>query len=116
MSRSGRRCCHSRRERASPMNLPAVGRAPAAWGARVGVPLALAALVVGAAALRLRALAAPYWIDEGISVGIASHPLSAIPGVLREDGSPPLYYLLLHAWIALFGTSPRATHALSALF
>src|ERR671932_967165 len=114
MWRSGGRCCHSRRERASPMNLPAVGRAPAAWGARLGVPLALAALVLGAAALRLRALSAPYWIDEGISIGIASHPLAAIPGLLREDGSPPLYYVILHVWIALFGMGPRATHALSA--
>jgi mannosyltransferase len=78
----------------------------------------VAALVVGltavAAARRLEALAAPYWIDEGISVGISSHPLAAIPGLLRQDGSPPLYYLLLHVWIALFGSAPASTHALSA--
>jgi hypothetical protein len=66
--------------------------------------------------LRLRALSAPYWIDEGISVGISSHPLGAIPGVLRQDGSPPLYYLLLHVWMALFGSAPSATHVLSAAF
>ncbi len=74
----------------------------------------VAALTAAAAVEHLRALGASYWIDEGISVGIASHPLTAIPGVLREDGSPPLYYLLLHAWTALFGTAPVATHALSA--
>jgi mannosyltransferase len=78
------------------------------------VAAAVAALVVLAALLRLRALSAPYWIDEGISVGISSHPLGAIPGALRQDGSPPLYYLLLHVWMALFGSSPKATHALSA--
>jgi mannosyltransferase len=78
------------------------------------VGAAVVALVAVAAMLRLRALTAPYWIDEGISVGVSAHPLSAIPGVLREDGSPPLYYLLLHVWMALFGSTPMATHALSA--
>jgi hypothetical protein len=79
------------------------------------VATAVAALVALAAMLRLRALAAPYWIDEGISVGVSGHPLSAIPGVLRQDGSPPLYYLLLHVWMALFGSAPSSTHALSAV-
>ena len=58
-----------------------------------------------------------YWIDEGLSVGIASHPLTDIPGVLRQDGSPPLYYLLLHVWIDVIGGDGEArTHALSLLF
>ena len=35
------------------------------------VAVAVAGLAVLAATLRLRALSAPYWIDEGISVGIA---------------------------------------------
>jgi hypothetical protein len=91
----------------------ALAARPAMRAVLVGA--AVAALVAVAAVLRLRALSAPYWIDEGISVGISSHPLSAIPGALREDGSPPLYYLLLHVWMALFGSDPRATHALSAL-
>ena len=38
-------------------------------------------------------------MDEAITTGIASHPLSAIPGILRHDGSPPLFYLLLHFWM-----------------
>jgi mannosyltransferase len=89
----------------------AAGRLPG----RVLEALALLVLVAIAARLRRHALGAPFWIDEGISVGIASHPLSAIPGLLRQDGSPPLYYLLLHEWIAAFGDSERATHAFSAL-
>jgi mannosyltransferase len=36
--------------------------------------------------------------------------------VLRQDGSPPLYYMLLHFWVDLFGTSENATHALSLVF
>ncbi|MEP6952543.1 MAG: glycosyltransferase family 39 protein [Solirubrobacteraceae bacterium] len=78
--------------------------------------LVLGLLTAVAAALHTHALDAGYWIDEGISVGISSHHLVAIPGVLRQDGSPPLYYLLLHGWMALFGSSPVATHALSAAF
>jgi hypothetical protein len=77
---------------------------------------ALAALAVVAAALRAHALSAPLWMDEGISIGIASHPLHAIPGVLRQDGSPPLYYLVLHGWMSLFGSSPEAVHVLSLCF
>jgi uncharacterized membrane protein len=54
-------------------------------------------------------------MDEAITTGIASHPLAQIPGILRHDGSPPLFYLLLHFWIQLFGTSETATHSLSLL-
>ena len=53
------------------------------------------------------------WMDEGISVGIASQPLREIPQILRQDGSPPLYYVVLHAWMTVFGHSETATHALS---
>jgi mannosyltransferase len=75
-------------------------------------------LVVGALVALSFAMWAPnlgrgYWIDEGISVGIASHPLHELPGLLREDGSPPLFYVLLHFWMSLFGTSEVATHALT---
>jgi hypothetical protein len=82
-------------------------------------PLAIAAAIAAAlavAGLRARALGAPLWMDEGISVGIASHPLGTIPSLLREDGSPPLYYLALHLWMALFGSTPTAAHALSTVF
>jgi mannosyltransferase len=105
------------------MRAVAASASPAFWdrsprprpsGRTVLVAVGVLALIALAATLRLRALSAPYWIDEGISVGVSSHPLSAIPGVLREDGSPPLYYVLLHVWMALFGSGPSATHALSA--
>ena len=66
--------------------------------------------------IRTRAFGAAYWIDEGLSVGIAEHGFFDIPGVLRQDGSPPLYYMLLSLWTDVFGTSEEATHALSLLF
>ena len=78
--------------------------------------MALAALMLGSLLLRTGALDSSYWIDEGISIGIASRDLLDIPRTLGQDGSPPLYYLLLHGWMALVGTGEAATRALSLLF
>jgi mannosyltransferase len=77
---------------------------------------ALLALIALSAFLRTRALEASLWIDEGISAGIASHPAGEIPGLLRQDGSPPAYYLLLHAWTEIAGTSEAALRAPSLAF
>ena len=52
-------------------------------------------------------------MDEGLSIGIASQPLFDIPGVLRVDGSPPLYYMLLSVWMDVFGDGPADTQSLS---
>lgn len=57
------------------------------------------------------------WLDEAYSIQFAHLPL---PQLLREtaasDVHPPLYYLLLHYWIALFGDSEAAARLLSVLF
>lgn len=89
-------------------------RPSGAGAGRPAVAAALLALLLGAAlALQAGELGTWLWIDEGISVGLASHPIAEIPGLLARDGSPPLYYLVLHAWMAVFGTTETATHALS---
>lgn len=75
----------------------------------------LLTLVVLSAWLRSQALDAKFWIDEGLSVGIASHSFWDIPSVLRLDGSPPLYYMLLHVWTQVVGDGEARTHALSLL-
>jgi hypothetical protein len=67
-------------------------------------------------AFKVRGLGSAYWIDEGLSVGIGSHPLLDIPGLLKQDGSPPLYYMLLHVWMDVFGTKEFATQFLSLIF
>jgi mannosyltransferase len=77
---------------------------------------ALAGLMLISAWLRTKAFNEHYWIDEGLSVGIAGHPLSDIPSLLRQDGSPPLYYLILHVWMSWRGASEVATHELSLIF
>lgn len=90
-------------------------------GARLPTtPLASAglvtALVLVSLLLRSRGIGGPLWIDEGLSVGISSFPFLEIPSILRFDGSPPLYYMLLHAWMEIFGRSEGATHVLSLVF
>jgi hypothetical protein len=70
-------------------------------------------LMAVSAWLRTRALGASLWMDEGLSIGIASQPFFDIPGILRQDGSPPLYYLALNVWMDLVGAGPRDTQALS---
>lgn len=66
--------------------------------------------------VRTRAISGSFWMDEGLSVGIASNPLMDIPGVLREDGSPPLYYMGLHLWMQAFGRTETVVHWFSLLF
>ncbi|MBW3574396.1 MAG: glycosyltransferase family 39 protein [Actinobacteria bacterium] len=86
-------------------------------GQLVGPDLAiLAGLLAVLAFLWGRGRQIWFWIDEGIAVGLASQPLAEIPASLRLDGSPPLYYFLLHGWMSLFGSSEAATHTLSLLF
>lgn len=80
------------------------------------VAVALVVMVAVSLYLRTRGLNFYFWVDEGLSVGIAGHPLHEIPGLLRQDGSPPLYYVILHVWMSLFGRSETATHELSLLF
>jgi mannosyltransferase len=91
-------------------------RARAVSSARIAVPLGIGALLAVSVLLRTTELGAGFWIDEGLSVGIADRPLDDIPGVLRQDGSPPLYYLLLHFWLAIAGRSEESVHGLSVLF
>src|SRR3954447_13955500 len=90
--------------------------AAVAGNARLLAPLAIGGLVLLSIVLRTRDFGVGFWIDEGLSVGIADRPLADIPAALRLDGSPPLYYTLLHLWISVFGSTETATHALSLLF
>jgi hypothetical protein len=91
-----------------------------AWAQRVPAWLwisgGLLLLMALSALMRSRYLSGQYWMDEAITTGVALHPLSEIPGVLRHDGNPPFYYMLLHVWMSAFGSSESATHSLSLLF
>lgn len=82
--------------------------------ARTAVRGAVAGLVVIGLVLRFRT-ASDLWLDEALSVNIARLPLPSLLDALRRDGSPPVYYLLLHGWTALFGTGDVAVRALSGV-
>ena len=75
--------------------------------------LALAAAAAGAV-LRF-VTASPLWLDEALSVNIASLPAGGIVDALRHDGHPALYYLLLSGWLDVFGGSDLAARALSGV-
>ncbi len=97
-----------------------VGNGERAFPARVGPwrfvdGAALVALAVVAVAVRFWTRS-PMWLDEALTVDIANGSLSGITGALRHDGHPPLYYVLLHAWMSVFGESDRAVRALPAVF
>jgi hypothetical protein len=57
------------------------------------------------------------WLDETFSVWVANHSvLDMLQWIVKIDQHPPLYYLLLHYWIALNGDTPYYARLLSALF
>jgi uncharacterized membrane protein len=87
------------------------GRLPR-WLSTAGILLVLIAV---SAFVRTRFIDGQFWSDEAIALGVASHPLGAIPGILRHDGSAPLYYFVLHVWTSLFGSGENAAHVLSLL-
>src|ERR1700712_366526 len=81
-------------------------------------PVTLGILVTAGMLLRFFARQA-LWLDGAQGGAIPGLPLHG-PGTtlwtgLKQDGSPPLYYLLLHGWIELFGTGSRTVRGLSAL-
>ncbi len=56
------------------------------------------------------------WLDEALTVNVAHLPVSQIPAALRRDGAPPLFYVLLHYWMNIFGTSDVAVRSLAGVF
>ena len=55
------------------------------------------------------------WFDEGWSWHLASMPLGEMALTTAGDRSPPLYYALLHGWMALAGQSEFAMRFISVL-
>lgn len=55
------------------------------------------------------------WYDESFSVNTANRPISDIIGISKADPNPPLYPIILHYWIKIFGMSEFALRLLSAV-
>ncbi|MDB6141251.1 MAG: hypothetical protein JWP80_295 [Pseudomonas sp.] len=69
-----------------------------------------------AAAVRFYGITRPYmWFDEAFSVQLSAYPPSLIWFHTGHDLHPPLYYLLLHVWMNVFGQGVLAVRALSAV-
>lgn len=75
--------------------------------------LALILLAFGLRAWRLDRQA--LWWDEGISLYLANQDVVTILADRAGDIHPPLYFLLLRAWVLFVGSSAWATRFLSAL-
>jgi len=56
------------------------------------------------------------WGDEAWAATLAIKPIFQIIKIVARDTSPPFYYLLLHGWMKIFGTSEIAIRSLSFLF
>lgn len=77
--------------------------------------IAAVALVVAAAVVLRFVTRSDLWLDEALSVNIAKLPLSRLHWALERDGAPPLFYVLLHFWIEVFGSGDVAVRALSGV-
>jgi mannosyltransferase len=76
----------------------------------------LAGLVALGAAVRIYDLGTrDLWLDEANTVVIARQPLPQLIERLQLDSSPPLYYVLLHFWMELFGDHVEAVRSMSVL-
>ena len=56
------------------------------------------------------------WLDEGFSVEWASKDPAGIITSASSDVHTPFYFLLLHYWMGLFGSSEAAIRSLSLIF
>jgi uncharacterized membrane protein len=73
-------------------------------------------IVLAGVALRVYHLdAQSFWYDEGNSARIAERSLQLIIAGAAGDIHPPLYYIVLHYWRAVFGETEFALRMLSVL-
>ncbi|MDE2025857.1 MAG: glycosyltransferase family 39 protein [Patescibacteria group bacterium] len=57
-----------------------------------------------------------FWRDEAFSALLSQHSVLDIIKLTARDQSPPLYPILLHFWMLMFGTTEVAIRTLSLLF
>jgi mannosyltransferase len=93
---------------------------PSATAAAPGRPAlarrAFFVVMLAGATLRLLALGKPFYIDEIVTMTVATQPIGSMGAVMRQiDASPALYPLLLHVWLAV-SHSDLWTRLLSAAF
>src|SRR3989339_991742 len=82
---------------------------------KVFILLSIISLGLG---LRLFILASrgSLWFDEAFSAHFAALDVGQMLHYLRFENNPPLYFILLHFWIKLFGNSELALRLPSIIF
>ena len=81
------------------------------------VPFMLLAILLVALLLRIFQLdAESLWLDEVYSVNWGNHDFVQILGLSIQNRHPPLYLLLLHYWMQLFGDSEFSVRLPSVFF
>jgi uncharacterized membrane protein len=83
---------------------------------RLGLILALGAVLILATVVRLHGLTAvAIWCDEASSIITSQYPLPDLWFHAAHDVHPPFYYVLLHLWMAMFGDGLFSIRLLSAI-
>ncbi|MFJ2363134.1 glycosyltransferase family 39 protein [Pseudomonas sp. NPDC087697] len=73
-------------------------------------------IILLAAWVRFHDLSKPaIWADEGFTLLLSSYSPSQILFHTARDVHPPLYYLILHEWMSVFGNGVFAARSLSAM-
>ena len=84
--------------------------------ASVTGPIAVVGILLLALAVRLYQLDLQVvWYDEAFSVWLARMPIDRAIYFTAQDVHPPLYYLLLHAWMTGFGDGVVAIRSLNVV-
>lgn len=82
-----------------------------------GIAAKAAAAILAGAVLRLLLLdAKSLWFDEASTLLLAGRPLAELaPLLVSNEVNPPLYYALMHLWLALFPDPREGLRLFSAL-
>lgn len=88
------------------------------WSSRFYEAAIVVAVMIFALALRLLDISdVALWNDEGWTLWFAQRSMEELTGPLaRVETNPILYYILIKAWIPLFGDSAESLRMLSVLF
>ena len=89
---------------------PPSGRSIPSWM----VTFSLVGVAVLGIALRF-VTTSKLWLDEALTVNISRLPVGDLLEALKHDGHPPLYYVLLHYWMEVFGHGDVPARALSGV-
>jgi mannosyltransferase len=81
------------------------------------ITVALIALLIIAVSIRLIGIGKEsVWLDEAITLRQAEQPMAITIHFVANDSHFPLYVILMHFWVRLFGISEIAARMLSLVF